>query len=91
MAVCDYKYKFTLVDIGAPGRQSDGGVFRNSEIGRKFYRKELNFPPDRPIEYAGENIPFYFVGDEAFSLSNNLMRPYPGRFLPQMRRIFNYR
>ncbi|KAJ8911944.1 hypothetical protein NQ315_016288 [Exocentrus adspersus] len=29
MAVCDPFYKFTLVDIGARGRQSDGGILRN--------------------------------------------------------------
>ncbi|KAJ8935701.1 hypothetical protein NQ314_012678 [Rhamnusium bicolor] len=91
MALCDHRYRFTLVDIGARGRKSDGGIFRNSEMGRKLINNELNFPADFPIEYGGDNIPFYIVGDEAFPLSNNLMRPYPGRFLSQGKRIFNYR
>lgn len=41
MAICDHDYKFIVCDIGAAGRQSDGGVFRNSDIGKKFYSKVL--------------------------------------------------
>jgi len=38
-----------------------------------------------------ENFPFVFVGDEAFSLSENVMRPYAGHNLSEKQRIFNYR
>lgn len=30
-----------MCDIGAAGRQSDGGIFRNSEFGKKFYSERL--------------------------------------------------
>ena len=35
--------------------------------------------------------PNYFVGDDAFSLTPNLMKPYPKKGLSEEQRIFNYR
>ncbi|KAJ8942352.1 hypothetical protein NQ314_007010 [Rhamnusium bicolor] len=93
MAVCDASYCFTIVDIGAKGRQSDGGVFRHSQIGQKLENGTLNIPPPSKIsnDDNGEPIPYYLVGDEAFPLAHYMMRPYPGRLLSQEKRIFNYR
>jgi hypothetical protein len=36
-------------------------------------------------------MPFVPVGDEAFALSNAMMRPYGGKDLPQNKTVFNYR
>ena len=36
-------------------------------------------------------LPFVFVGDEAFSLKMNMLRPYPGKKLSADLAIFNYR
>lgn len=36
-------------------------------------------------------MPYTFVGDEAFFLSEFVMRPYTGKFLHYNKRIFNYR
>lgn len=94
MAMCDASYNFTLVDIGAPGRCSDGGVFSNSDMGQAFVQNALNFPPPKEIDAINGPIPYYAVGDEAFPLLVNLMRPFPGRGkrnLPLDESIFNYR
>lgn len=43
MAVADYRYKFTLVDVGAYGGNSDGGIFQ-TEIGMCLRNNNLNLP-----------------------------------------------
>ncbi|XP_018394548.1 PREDICTED: putative nuclease HARBI1 [Cyphomyrmex costatus] len=92
LAICDANYKFLVVDIGAEGRQSDGGVFRNSSIGQALINGEADFPPDKQIYDDGPALPHVLVGDEAFPLTTYLMRPYPGRNgLSIDQRIFNYR
>lgn len=94
LAMCDAMYNFTLVDIGAPGRSSDGGVFRHSILGNKIIHNEIDFPDDAPIDNSNGPIPYYIVADEAFMLLPNVMRPYPGRTksnLPVDQAIFNYR
>ena len=39
----------------------------------------------------GPQMPFIFVGDEAFFLQQHMMRPCPEKLLPQQKKIFNYR
>ena len=91
LAVVCANYTFTLVDIGDCGRHSDGGVFQNSEIGQHFLNNKLGFPEPRVLHGTATEIPFLFVGDKALPLTPNMMRPYPGRFISENKRIFNYR
>lgn len=89
MAICDADYCFTLVDIGAEGRQSDGGIMLRSDIGIALENNLLNVPFP---EYISENftLPFVLVGDEAFALRTYMMRPFPRKSLTYEKRIFNY-
>ena len=80
------------MDIGAYGRQSDGSVFANSLFGRKLKAQQLPIPPPEPLGgSASPNLPYVFVGDEAFPLLQNLMRPYLSGNLTREKIIFNYR
>ncbi|KAK2577575.1 hypothetical protein KPH14_012786 [Odynerus spinipes] len=36
-------------------------------------------------------LPYAFVGDEAFGLAPNMLRPYAGKYLSKYKRVFNYR
>ena len=45
MAVVNWSYQFTMIDIGDTGRQNDGGVFVASNIGQALDEELLNIPP----------------------------------------------
>ncbi|KAJ8346597.1 hypothetical protein SKAU_G00279980 [Synaphobranchus kaupii] len=93
LAVVDAHYRFTLVDVGAYGRSSDGGTLASSAFGTALRLGNLDLPEDRPLpgaDHLGPQ-PYVFLADEAFPLRRNLLRPYPGQHLGGERRIFNYR
>lgn len=92
MAVADYRYKFTLVDVGGYGGNSDGGIFADSEIGLCLTNDDLNLPKGMAT-LPGSDIatPAFFVADDDFSLSNRIMKPYSGKQLANKKKIFNYR
>lgn len=57
-----------------------------------LYRNQLDLQEDKPIDgNVNDPVPFVFVGDEAFRLSNNLMKPYPRRDLDIEKWRYNYR
>lgn len=91
LAVCDANYIFTLVDVGAFGSQSDGGVFKNSAFGIAFDNNKLEIPDDSCLPGTDIKFPYYVVADEAFPLKSYIMRPYPGTKLSETQKIFNYR
>ncbi|KAJ8932023.1 hypothetical protein NQ314_015017 [Rhamnusium bicolor] len=80
------------IDIGSPGRHSDGGIFLNSKIGKGIKEGQLNIPQEMEIIRGCPELPFVIVGDAAFPLLKNLLRPYPARQgLGVNEQIFNYR
>ena len=83
MASADADGKFITIDVGSPGRNSDGGVFHTSRLGKWIERNSLDFPDPRPLpnEETNRPMPYYFCADEAFPLGRNIMRPYPKRVL----------
>ncbi|XP_018358451.1 PREDICTED: putative nuclease HARBI1 isoform X2 [Trachymyrmex cornetzi] len=92
LAVCDAKYRFTFIDIGAEGRQSDGGVFRNSKLYTSLEENSLQIPLPVVVGTNGPILPYVIVADEAFALKNYMMRPYSRSLhLNRRKKIFNYR
>ena len=93
MAVCDSQYCFTFLDIGDYGWHSDGGVLSHSGFGQAMEAGTLSLPLPDCLPGQTETFPYIhvFVGDAAFPLRTNMMRPYPGHYLEEDRQIFNYR
>lgn len=64
----------------------------DSPIGEQIENEGLDLPTGVAI-LPGSNIatPCFFVGDDAFTLSMKMMKPYSGSFLGEESRIYNYR
>jgi len=89
--MCDARYCLTVIDIGAAGRESDGGVFARSTFGQMFIADELDMPHNGKLPGTLEDMPFVCLADAAFPLRSNLMKPYGGKNLTMEQMIFNYR
>lgn len=93
LAVVDYDYRFTYMDVGAVGSESDAGVFAQSRLSALLDTAEANLPPSEPFleDPSGPPMPYFLVGDDAFALRPWLLKPYPCRGLTHDERIYNYR
>lgn len=91
MALANSRKEFIMVDVGANGRVSDGGVLFYTKFWDLYSKGELNLPEPSPLPYTSQSFPFVFIGDEAFALGKNLMKPYPQSACNNDRQMFNYR
>ncbi|XP_068118062.1 uncharacterized protein [Hyperolius riggenbachi] len=92
LAVADADYNFIYVDVGSYGGSSDSGIFQRSRLHRLLNDDKLDIPGDKPWPgTTSPSYPYVFVGDEAFALSQHVMRPFGQRGLRREKRVFNYR
>lgn len=91
MALVDAKYQFRYVSVGAQGRASDAGVFAESDFKQALDRGLLNIPPAKHLPGSDVQAPFVFLGDDAYPLRTDLMKPYSFRQMDYQQRVFNYR
>lgn len=91
LGLVDANYKFLYVNVGVNGRISDGGVFRESFLSRAIENNLVNFPPSKALPGRSIQMPYVVVADDAFPLSEMILKPYSARALSHDCRVFNYR
>ncbi|CAK1582690.1 unnamed protein product [Parnassius mnemosyne] len=75
LAVVDANYKF--IDVGSYAREGDAGIYLKSNIGKNIRNNTFNIPAPKALPGTNNIVPHVILGDEAFALHENLMKPYP--------------
>ncbi|KAM3918743.1 uncharacterized protein RB166_013520 isoform 2-T2 [Leptodactylus fuscus] len=92
MAIADAQYRFLAVDIGAYDHTNESRIFKDSDMGRRIYSENFGLPAPKPFPGTdGPPMPFVVVGNEAFQMCGNLLKPYSNRGLNFQKRIYSYR
>ena len=90
-AMVDANLEFRYVEIGEPGRSSDGTIFNESNLLQGLNDNKLNIPKDEVLEGDSVTTPYFILSDAAFALRTWMQKPYPGSHLQRDERIYNYR
>ena len=72
----DASYKFLSVDVGAYGRQSDSGVFSQSNLYQRLESGSFRFTHLKQIPWTTTKLPYVILGDQGYPLKDYLMCPY---------------
>jgi hypothetical protein len=93
LAIVDADLKFAAIDVGSYGREGDAGIYLKSNFGTKIMNNEFNIPPPQALPQTNTVLPHVILGDEAFALHENLMKPFPRRqsINDQSKAVYNYR
>lgn len=72
---------FELVNIRLYKNKSNDEILRSSVYKKSIIEERINILYPSKLLYPNVNFSYYFIGDAAFPLLRNLMRPYSGRNL----------
>lgn len=67
------------------------GIFDRSDFLAALRNGSMNLPSPASLPNSDIESTFFFLGDGAFPLSTNLMKPFGGSNLSMDQRVFNYR
>ena len=68
LGLVDATYRFTYVDVGANGRQSDAGIYNNSNLSYALEHNIFNIPAPEVLPNSTAVAPYVVVADDAFAL-----------------------
>jgi hypothetical protein len=72
------KLSTNLLNVGAQGSISDGGVFNHTSLFAKLIKNTLNIPQPPTVSAREMRSPFVIFADDAFPLTKNILKPFPG-------------
>ena len=90
MAIAGPDYECLYADVGSNGRVNDSGIWNKCALLLGILNGTVELPADGMLQ-NGENVPYIFLGDDAFALKEFLIKPFPQQGLNEERRIYNYR
>lgn len=92
LAIVDANCTFMYIDVGSYGKEGDSGIFERSYLGKKFNAGTV-MPQPNQLPHSDLVLPYVFVGDDAFRLHPNMMKPYPREtaIADKTKAVFNYR
>lgn len=91
IACANANYEIIWCEAGINGRISDGGTIKETNFYEKLINYDCNIPNRSKPRNSSKALPYVFVGDEAFALRPDFMKPFGKNALNQERKIFNYR
>lgn len=90
-AIVNANYEFLYVHTGTNGRVSDGGIWSATSIYKRLTLNKLGIPNPTQLPGTDKLVPYVFIGDEAFPLMQNLLKPFSQKHITHDEKIFNYR
>ena len=79
------------MDVGTNGSSSDAQIFNDCNLRSGIIDGTLDVSDAEPLPGDDRDMPYFLIGDDAFSLRTWLMKLFSARGLPDEERIFNYR
>ena len=83
-------YEVTWAGVGMNGRISDGRVLKRSKLGQMLEKGSLNLPAPEPLPGRSVRTPYVFIGDDAFTLQPDFMKPFSQKNLDLLTKICNH-
>ena len=74
MSIANAHYEFLYCDVRRNVRNWDGFI-ENTKFYEKLLHQELSLPLRRKPDSSTIDLPFVYVGDEAFALRKDLLKP----------------
>ena len=89
LAIADSNAQFIAFQLRDAASQSDGGIFKHGDLSKLC--KSESFSEPQSLTPLITQVPYFLIGDEAFALDVNLMKPFPDRSAMGNEKVFNYR